>query len=187
MGAGTYAKAVYDAAVLSGVEVDGLAVSDTRCAGFNHLKVISEEEIVTGDSIILAIADNRIRMLLYNELKMIKAEVLTIIHPAAWISEDAKVGEGSVVLAGALINHSAVCGIGSSIGTGVIIESDCLVDHGVSIAAGAVICGAAGIGSETAVGARAVICPNVRIGSSCVIRPGETIVTNLADGTGLRR
>jgi len=184
MGAGAYAKMVYDAAVLNGIQIDGLAVSDTRCAGFNHIKVISEEEIVTDDKIILAITDNRIRTLLFNELKMIKAKVLPLVHPASWISDNASLSEGCIVMAGALINHSVICGKACIIGAGVILESDCILEFGVSIGAGAILETGAAVGSETAIGAGAVIGAGVRIGKNCVIRPGQTVLSNLADGTG---
>lgn len=184
MGAGVYAKAVYDAAVLNGIQIDGLAVSDTRCAGFNHIKVISEEEIVTDDRVILAISDNRIRTLLFNELKMIKAKVLPLVHPAAWISDNASIGEGSIILAGAMINHSAVCGKACIIGTRAVIESDCILEYGVNVGAGAVLTTGVTVGSETTIGAGAVIASNVRIGKGCVVKPGEVVLSNLADGTG---
>lgn len=183
LGAGGHAKVVYDAAAACGVHIDGLAVADTRCAGFNNIRVISEEDIVTGDRIILGIGDNRIRTLLFNELKMIKAEVLTIIHPEAWVSPNASLGEGSVVLAGAIVNHSAAIGKACIINTRAVVEHDCIVEHGAHVSPGAVLCGGVHVGTESWIGASSVVRENISIGRNCIIGAGSAVVKNVPDGT----
>lgn len=183
LGAGGHAKVVYDAAVLSGIHVDGLAVRDLKEKGFSGLKLISEDEIGSDDNLILGIGDNRTRLTLYNELISINAKVLTVIHPNACVSPSAIIGEGSVVLAGCIVNHSAVCGRCCILNTSSVIEHDCRIESGVHISPGAVLCGGVSVGMESWVGANSVVREYKKIGRGCIIGAGSVVIDDVPDRT----
>ena len=52
-----------------------------------------------------------------------KYRLMSIIHPKAYISKSARIGEGCVVMAGAVIQTNA------AIGAGCIISANAVVDH----------------------------------------------------------
>lgn len=183
IGAGGHAKVVFDAARAAGITVDALAVSDVKEKGFSGLPVISENEITTEDRVIMGIGSNKLRIQLYKELKSINAEVLTIIHPTAWISPDAVIKEGSVVLARAVVNHSAMCGECSIINTSSVVEHDCMLSYGVHVSPGAVLCGNVKVGRESWIGANAVVKEGITINDCCVIGAGSAVVSDIASGT----
>lgn len=182
LGAGGHAKVVYDAAKAAGIAVDALAVSDMKEKGFSGLKVISENEITSEDKIIMGIGNNKTRIQLFKELKTINAEVMTVIHPAAWVSEDAVIKEGTVVLAKAVVNHSAVVGECSIINTAAVVEHDCMLSYGVHISPGAVLCGGVKVGKESWIGANAVVKEGLTVNDGCIIGAGSAVVDNIAAG-----
>ena len=63
----------------------------------------------------------------------------TIIHPNATISNQVQIGEGSVVLAGAIINASAEIGKHSIINSGVVVDHDCMIGDFVHLKVGTIV------------------------------------------------
>ena len=126
-GAGGHGKVVAEAAMLAGFSVVGF-IDDNRPSGAKVLKDISiiassEEDLSSfGEYFIVAIGDNKVRKQKYNQLvNILKPSI--IIHPYAAVSDEANIGAGTVILAGAVINA------GVEVGVNCIINSLSLIDH----------------------------------------------------------
>jgi sugar O-acyltransferase (sialic acid O-acetyltransferase NeuD family) len=124
------------------------------------------------DAVIVAIGDNRARIMVARWLSSQGFATQTIIHPAAVVAASAKIGTGTLVMPGAVINADAHIGANTIINTGAIIEHDCIVGDGVHIAPRAVLCGGVSVGDNALVGAGAVVLPNVTIGSGNLVKAG---------------
>ena len=105
------------------------------------------------------------------------------IHPTAVVSPSAKIGEGTVVMAGAVVNAEAVIGKHCIINTGATVDHECVIGDYCHVAPGAHLCGQVKVGEGTLMGVGSCAIPCVEIGSWCTIGAGAAVVTDVPDNT----
>ena len=86
-----------------------------------------------------------------------------IIHPSAWVSQEALIGDGTVIMPGAVVRGSAKIGKHVIVNSGAVVEHDCVLEDFVHIAPGAHLCGNVHVGEGTLVGVGVGIAPNTTI------------------------
>ncbi len=64
-----------------------------------------------------------------------------LIHPKAWVSPSARIGAGTIVMAGAVVQASARIGKHCIINTGASVDHDCIIEDFVHVAPGVHLCG----------------------------------------------
>ena len=131
---------------------------------------------------IVAIGINTARMKVAKWLTDNAFRLITVVHPSAQLARGVIVGQGSVIMAGAVINSDTRIADNVIINTRACIDHDCLVGDGVHIAPGAVLCGTVTVGEGTFVCAGATIAPNLKIGEHAIVGAGSTIITDVPDG-----
>lgn len=131
------------------------------------------------EEIVVSIGKNRIRKKVVEKLvcKIAKAA----IHQQSIVSKAAMVGDGSVVMAGAIINAEAKIGKHCIINTGASVDHECVIEDYVHIAPHASLCGNVFVGEGSLVGVGASIIPGVHIGRWCVIGAGAAVVEDVPD------
>ena len=132
---------------------------------------------------IVSIGVNRIRKMIVERLKANNPDIkfATAIHPSAFISPTAKIGEGTVVMAGAVINADAVIGNHCIINTGATVDHDCKIGDYCHIAPGVNISGATNVGEGTWVGVGSCVIQCLNIGKNCMIGAGSVVVKDIPD------
>jgi acetyltransferase EpsM len=110
----------------------------------------------------------------------------TVVHPFAWVSPTARLGEGSVVMAGAVIQSGAVIGRHCVVNTAAVIEHDVTLGDHVQIAPGAVVGGGTRVGASSFVGLGARVRDHVTIGSDCLVGMGAVVTGDVSDGSRVR-
>lgn len=125
-------------------------------------------------------AETRIR--LFNLLKRLGAELAIVVSPKAHFSKHSVIGEGSVIMHGAIVNA------GTRIGNNCIVNSQALIEHDVEVhdhchvATGAIINGDVTIGRGTFVGSGAIIKEGIRVGENVVIGAGQAVLQDVPSG-----
>ena len=102
-----------------------------------------------------------------------------LIHPAASVSKFAKVGHGSVVMAGARIGPNSVIGDFCVINTRAALDHDCRVADFASVAPGAVAGGYVNVGRCSTVAIGAVVRNGITIGEKTILGGGSYLNTDL--------
>ena len=125
------------------------------------------------------IKNAELRKRIFQNLKAIRAKIETIIAPTAYVSETAKIGEGSIVMHKTFINNGVNIGSNNIINTGAILEHDVLIGNHNHISTGAIINGDSSIGNENFIGSGANISNNIKIGNQTVIGSGSVIIRNI--------
>jgi sugar O-acyltransferase (sialic acid O-acetyltransferase NeuD family) len=103
----------------------------------------------------------------------------TVISPLAYVSPHALIGEGSIIMHGAIVNA------GAEIGNQCIINTRAIIEHGVSVgdfchvSTNAVINGDSILGSDTLVGSSATLIQGVRVTDFVVIGANSTVVKSI--------
>ncbi len=131
--------------------------------------------------IIVAIGNNEIREKIQSQLENAGAKIPKLIHPDAILGEQVDVGDGTVVMAGAVINCSSKIGKGCIVNTGATIDHDNIVEDYVHISPGVHTAGNVAIGKGTWMGIGSVVSNNVRIISGCIIGAGSVVVRDIKD------
>jgi sugar O-acyltransferase (sialic acid O-acetyltransferase NeuD family) len=106
---------------------------------------------------------------------------VTLIHPSAQIACNVSIGQGTVVMAGAILNVGATVGEHCIINSGAIIEHDDVLEKYVHISPGAKLGGTTRIGEECHVGIGATVINNVEICSNCTVGAGAVVIKNIMD------
>lgn len=128
---------------------------------------------------IVAVGDNGLRCAVSDWLKSRSYGLITAIHPSAQIARGVVVGNGTVVMAGAIINSDAVIGENVIVNTRAGIDHDCVIRNGVHIAPNATLCGAVRVDEMAFIGAGATIIPNLSVGREVVVGAGATVVDDV--------
>lgn len=110
-------------------------------------------------------------------------DILTAVHDAAYVAEDAIVGAGSQILAGSVVGACARIGEAVIVNTGATVDHDCQIDDGVHLAPGVTLAGEIVVEADSFIGAGATILPRLRIGRGAVIGAGAVVTCDVRPGT----
>ena len=105
------------------------------------------------------------------------------IHPSATLARSAQLGEGSVIMAGAVVNPCSSIGAHCIVNTRASLDHDCVMGDYASLAPCVCVGGNSKIGAFSAVGIGATIIHGVKIGAHSVIGAGATVLKDVPDYT----
>ncbi len=106
----------------------------------------------------------------------------TVVHPAAWVSHTATVGEGTVIMAGAVVQTGARIGLHCVINSGAIVEHDVLLGDHAHVAPGATLGGAVRIGALAYIGLGAAVRDHTSVGAGATVGMGAVVVRDVPPG-----
>lgn len=132
------------------------------------------------DEAIISIGSAEIRRKIVESIDVKKYPVA--MHPTAVVSPRAKIGEGTVVMQGAIVQTCVEIGKHCIINTGASVDHECRIGDYVHIAPHATLSGDVEVGDGTWVGAGAVVKQCIRIGRNCMIGAGAIVVKDVPDG-----
>lgn len=191
VGAGAQAKYVIDiAAQYSDYEIVGIADAENNPA--IHGKMIgnvpvigSLDEILSQmDSetrLVLAHSSNRLKKRLDVHLRELGYRFLTLIHPRAYVSELAVVGEGVIINAHATVMPFARIGNHVMIHSNTVVEHDNVLEDYVNLAPGVTLAGYVKVREGAYIHTGAAVIPSVTIGANAVVGAGAVVIKDVPD------
>ena len=177
IGASGHGKVVADIAMLNGYKDIVFLDDNVNIKNCSVWSVIGKSNEAPEGDIFVAVGNSDIRRRLMEFYKDKVKPVL--IHPKAVVANDVMIGEGSVVMAGAIINPGAKVGKGVIINTSSSIDHDCSVGDYCHISVDAHLCGTVIVEDNVWVGAGATVINNINICSNCTIGAGAVVVKNI--------
>lgn len=153
--------------------------------------VIGEEKdlkeiFITCKNVLIAIGQIKTpkkRVYLYEFLLDIGFKLPTIISPRSYISSNSKIGQGSIIMHGAIVNAGASIGDNCIINTNAIIEHDAIIQNHCHISTGSIINGASTVGEGTFIGSGTIVNNNINIGKESLIGSSKNIYKDLEEFT----
>lgn len=109
------------------------------------------------DCAVVSIGNNLLREEFVNMLKECGYIVPVLIHPTAYVSDSAEIGEGTIVEPKAIINANASIGSGCIISVGTIIDHNVVIEDYCHINSGSIVCNASKVLKGTKVNAGSII------------------------------
>jgi sugar O-acyltransferase (sialic acid O-acetyltransferase NeuD family) len=196
IGAGRQARIVYE--ILSFNRsiniiafVDNVSHAKGDC--INNVPVLGDHSVIPGlmkDGVrgaIIAIGTNKIRASVYAKISGMGLEMINAIHPTAYISAGATLGNGISITTQVVVNDGAKIGDGVIIGTRATIDHECEIGDYVNIGQGCSIGGRAKINKGTTIGIGSIIGLYVNVGKNVVIGEGSVILEDVEDNVILER
>jgi sugar O-acyltransferase (sialic acid O-acetyltransferase NeuD family) len=184
IGAGGHAKVVIGTLRTNGCSVAAIFDDDSSLWGTELLgipirgaiEIANHSEFELG---IIAIGDNAARMRIAHRLNL---RWLTLVHSAAWVDPDAKLGTGTVVFAGAIIQAGSVVGEHVIVNTSASVDHDCVVKDFVHIAPGVHLGGNVLVDEGAFLGIGSSAIPGRKVGAWTTVGAGAVVVRDLSDG-----
>ncbi len=143
-------------------------------------ELISKE---TDCFLFIAIGDNFVRSQVRNRISEKNPDVkfATAIHPSAQIGKDVSIGEGTVIMAGAIINPCTKIGNFVILNTRSSVDHDNQIEDYSSLAPNATTGGNVTIGSFSALSISATVKHGVKVGMHTIIGGSAFVNKHLPD------
>jgi acetyltransferase EpsM len=176
VGSSGHGNVVAEIAIQSGYTVK---FWDDDSSKINHEHKIEKRDLVipANTNIFVAIGANKIRELI--SLQYPQESFIFLFHPQSSISNNAKIGVGTVVMSGVVVNYGVHVGDHCILNSGAIIDHDCTLEEYVHVSPNATLCGNVSVGTGTWIGAGATIIQGINIGKNVTIGAGAVIINDV--------
>jgi acetyltransferase EpsM len=133
------------------------------------------------DAVVVAIGDNHTRRVITERLIAAGETLATAIHPFVSIAPSAKIGEGSMLSAGALVLPRAILGRGVLLNTKASVDHDSVMGDFSHVSAGGTVGANCRIGEETLIALGASVTSWRTVGARTTIGGGAVVVRDIPD------
>jgi sugar O-acyltransferase (sialic acid O-acetyltransferase NeuD family) len=189
VGAGGHGKVVADTALLLGWR--NVAFLDDRAAALGSplgLPIVGTFGDLTAQGaafagVIAAVGDAKVRLESIERCRRAGFEVVSIVHPMAYVSKFASIGRGCVAFAQSAINADARLGEGCIVNTGATVDHDCVIGNGVHVCPGAHLAGGVRVGDRSWIGIGATIRQGIKIGCDATVGAGAVVVADVEEAS----
>ena len=186
-GSGGHGKVVLEILLTAGFPIAGFIDDNEN----QHNKIVNtysvlgslamKKDMTDRYSVVLGIGNNQIRKKTYEQAKTLGFEIVSAVHRSAIIASTVKLGEGVVVMPGAVINTDSVIGTGAVVNTGATVDHDCILSAFCQIWPGANLAGSISVGELSYVGTGSAVIQNIKIGNNVMIGAGSAVITDIPD------
>ena len=129
--------------------------------------------------IIIAIGEPSARKKLFEKIKLRGYSLPTIVHPDAYISPTAQLGEGCIVKMLSIISSNTVIGNNVYIQSNAIVGHDVVIKDHCQISSYSNISGHCSIGENVFIGVNSCIKDNINIGNNVIIGMAAAVMKNV--------
>lgn len=182
VGAGGHGRAVAEAALLSAVWTEVVFIDDGYPAQqtSGRWPIVADTQslpalIKRGDHVIVAIGNQATRKRLFDTARAAGATMVTVIHPRAWVSADADIGEGTAIMAGAIVGIQAKLGVGAIVNANATVDHDAVLGDFAHLGVGVQLAGGVIVGQSAWLQAGACAGYRVKVPPDTVVAPGTAL------------
>ena len=179
IGAGGHGRVCAEAAELAGFR-DIAFLDDKKVEGMPVIGTLNDiEKYKSSSCFFVAVGDNLIRKKIMKTIKELGGELASIVHPFSSVSKSAEIGEGTVIMAGAVVQANAKIGSGVIINTCSSVDHDCVIGNWSHVAVGAHLAGAVKTGESVLLGAGCVVINNISVTDHCIVGAGTAVICGI--------
>lgn len=131
--------------------------------------------------VIVAIGNSEIREKIQKKYEEAGVNIVTLIHPQAYVASDVKVGRGTVIMAGAVVQSGTEVGKGVIINTASTIDHDNKIGNFVHISPGAHLGGTVQVGDGSWIGLGSSVINNINICERSTVGAGAVVVKDITE------
>jgi sugar O-acyltransferase (sialic acid O-acetyltransferase NeuD family) len=172
-GSKDFAATVADLARHCGHEVAGMVDDFNAGPGIlGDFTAVTRTHPPSGYGIAMAIGYSNIpaRWAAWERIRSAGYRAPALVHPRAYVADNARIGEGAMVMAGAIVDVRAEIGGLAVLWPGACINHDTKVGSNTFISPNATLCGFAQVGAHSFIGAGAVIVDHGQVPEASFIK-----------------
>lgn len=181
IGAGGHAKVVLDILLESKQHITGIWDENSELLSLLGYPIngnFREFKQLLSDQTIIAIGNNLVRKQLATQLQHNTAKA---IHPKSVVSNFAKIGIGTMIMANVTVNAGTSIGEYVILNTNASIDHDCMIENFVHVSPQVGLGGNVKVGEGSHIGIGASIIQGIKIGRWAVIGAGAVIIRDVPD------
>ncbi len=125
------------------------------------------------DAVVVAIGNNAVRERLHALVRDAGFELLSVVHPVAFVSPTAALGPGCAVMAGAVVGTEAQLCEGVIVNCGATVDHHCRVDAFGHLGVNACMAGGSVLGHRAWMQAGSALGYGVQVEDGAMLAPGE--------------
>ena len=125
------------------------------------------------------IKSSKLREIIFHKVIRAGGNLPVIISPLAFVSPNAKIEEGSVIMHHALVNSCATIGKACILNTKSLIEHEAKIGNFCHISTASVINGQASIGDSCFIGSNTVVANNINVVGNTLIAAGSQVLKSI--------
>lgn len=192
IGGGGHCKAAIDVIEAAGIAIEGVLEQP----GAEQTKVLGYPVLGGGEALPALVAKGLAALVTIGQIRTATprirafeaaqaagAQMLCVVSPRAHVSHHATLGDGTLVLHGAVVNAAARVGRNVIVNSLALIEHDAEVGDHCHVATGALVNGNVIIGAGCFIGSGAVLKNGITIGAGSVIGAGAVIRHDIPEGS----
>lgn len=142
-----------------------------------------DELVSLASRYVIAIGDGKARDRIATAVTTQGLVAPILVHPQATLGSDCRVGEGTILNAGARATTNITLGRHVQLHANCTVGHDAVLDDFVSVYPGATISGSVVLERTVIVGTGANVLPGVRVGTGSVVGAGAVVVDDVPRGT----
>lgn len=188
LGAGAHARVLLSALRLTGHRVVGCIAADGPDGNWpkeiaylgpdSALRSLDPGPIALVSGI-GGVGSNARRRLIFERAKAAGFAFHSVVHPHALVADDVEIGEGAVIMMGAILQAGCIVGPNAIVNTGAIVDHHGRIGAHAHIAPGASLSGNVRIGDGAHVGTGASVIQGVSIGEDAVLGAGSVVIADI--------
>lgn len=187
VGAGGHSKVIVDILQQNmEYEIAGL-IDMPGTSGFWGIPVIGRDEDLVRlrnemhvNHAFVALGNGRLREKVTQKAIAAGFALVSIISRDAVVSRHARIGNGTVIMPGAVINADAVIGDGCIVNTNASVDHECQIGDYTHIAPGCALSGKTVIGRQCMLGTGCRVIDGINIGDDTIIGAGTVVIDSIA-------
>lgn len=132
---------------------------------------------------IIAIGDNWNRYLVFDEIRQCCPGLKFVngVHPFSHIGRKVSIGDGSVIMPGAVINNGTKIGRFCIVNTAASIDHECVLEDFSTVAPGATLGGGVKVGKHSTISLGAKVIDKITIAEHVVVGAGAVVIKNIPE------
>ncbi len=175
---------------IAGIVDSRKSTAGTTIHGFRVLGTDADLPILRGnyDRALITIGqiENALtRIKLFAALKELDYTLPAVISPLAYVSSQATVAEGTIIMHDAVVNAGAVVGANCILNTKSLVEHNARIGDHTHVSTAAVVNGGCSIGAGSFIGSQAVVVHGIELPNDRFVRAGA-LVKSCADSRPVR-
>lgn len=137
---------------------------------------------VNQKQVIICVGDAHVRHRILAELRLEDVRLGTVVHPSAYVSGTAKIGDGTIICPSVFVGPFASVGSNCALNVGAIVGHDVILGDSTVLSPGADVNGHAEAGEAAFIGAGAILNPKARLGAFGKLSAGSVLNARVGDG-----
>jgi len=130
---------------------------------------------------VIGIGTGKTRRIIDERLSSAGFTAATLLHPAATLGHDVRIGPGSVICAGVRATTNISLGRHVHLNINTTVGHDCTLEDYVTVNPLVAISGGVTVGTETMLGTHSAILQNLAVGERSVVGAGSCVVKDVPD------